>query len=578
MKAEFRHRIEALLAKYPAWPRRTIGDHFDRAVELFGDRHYILTEDVQYTYLQVQEKSNQLARGFLALGIKPREHVALMMGNYPEFVIIALALVKIGAVLVPINPMLKVKELSFILRDSDAVALVVNDKLGKTDYLEILSEMFGDFTEKGTEEVLSGGAYAQLRNLIIFSPQRREYPGILSLGAVMDLAEQVPENKRRQIQKETAYPDETTFIMYTSGTTALPKGAMLTHDMLLRATYASCLSKAAQDGRRVYFPLPLHHIFAVEQAFLLVTFVGGALIPHLQFSPHTALSLMEKFKANDFLCVPSILLMVLNHPELNKFDLLSLTSVMCASTPTPVPLWKRAKDELNLTELITAYGMTEIAGAGVMSWPGDDSELLATRVGRFMYGGSGGLAEFGGKNIQYKVVDPFTGRDLPPGSEGELACRGNIVTRGYYKRPHENSALIDKDGWLRTGDLGIIHGEEEMIELTGRSKEMYKTSGENVVPREIEDYLSTHPKVSLVYVVGVPHRVMGEVGAAFIELKPGEVSSRKEILDFCRSGMAKFKVPRYVFFVSLSEIPFTASGKVQKYKLIEEAIERTKKE
>lgn len=576
MLADIRKRVETLLAEYPVWPRRTIGDHFDRAVERYGNRPYILTEEKQYTYAQVQQEANRVARGLLALGIKPREHVALLMGNYPEFVISVLALNKIGAVCVPINTMLKEKELEFLLRDSDAVALIVNDRLGKTNYIDILSNVLPGFNQESWPQDQPFEEFPLLRSVVVFSPEGHDYQGTISWEALLAMGEQVSEAERQNVQREVAYPDETCFIMYTSGTTDLPKGAMLTHDMLLRGTYASCLTRAAQDGRRIYFPLPLYHIFAIEQGFLFVTFVGGAIIPHLQFSPQAALSLIEKHGANDILCVPSILLAILNCPQIKSFDLSSLSAALCAATPAPLPLWKRARDELGLTELCTGYGMTEVAGAGVLTWPGDDIEILATRVGRFMYGGSGGLQEFGGCNIQYKVVDPFTGQDLPPGSEGELVCRGNIVTRGYYKRPEANATLIDKDGWLRTGDLGIIH-PDGLIQLTGRSKEMYKTSGENVLPKEVEEYISNHPKVNQVYVVGVPHRIMGEVGAAFIELKPGETSSRKEIIEFCRKGLAKFKVPLHVFFVSAEELPFTATGKVQKFKLVEEAKRRLKR-
>lgn len=286
--------------------------------------------------------------------------------------------------------------------------------------------------------------------------------------------------------------------------------------MLLRSAFASCLTRAVEDGRRIYFPLPLYHIFAIELGFLVVTFVGGAIVPHVQFTPHDALELMEKSRANDFLCVPSILLAVLNHPDLKKYDLSSLRATMCAATPAPVPLWQRAVDELGLQELCTGYGMTEVSGASTLTSPGDPVEIMATRVGRIVVSNSSGLPEFGNRNIQYKVVDPFTGADLPPGTEGEWVCRGNMVTRGYYKRPQENADLIDKDGWLRTGDLGIIH-PDGLFQITGRSKEIYKISGENVSPKEVEEVISTHPKVNQVYVLGVPDRNMGEVGVAFIE-------------------------------------------------------------
>ncbi len=576
MRAEIRQRVERLLAEYPVWPRRTIADHFDLAAKRYADRPFILTENREYSYGEVQQLAERLAGGLLKLGVKPREHVALLMGNYPEFIIILIALAKIGAVCVPINTMLREQELEFLLRDSDSVVLIVNDRLGKTDFIDILSRVLPGFGEQKLKEGRPFDGFPHLRHVVVFSPEGREYPGTLSLPTLYEMGDGFPAAERQRVQRATAYPDETCYIMYTSGTTAMPKGALLTHDMLLRGTYASCLARAHQEGRRIYFPLPLYHIFAIEQGFLAVTFVGGAIIPHLQFTPQSALSLIQQHRAHDILCVPSIMLAILNCPELSNYDLSSLSAVLCAAAPAPLPLWQRAKEELGLTELGTGYGMTEVAGASALTWPGDDLEILTTRVGRLMYGGASGLPEFGGRNIEYKTVDPFTGRDLPPGTEGELVCRGNIVTRGYYKRPKENSELIDKDGWLRTGDLGIVH-PDGLIQLTGRSKEMYKTSGENVVPKEIEEYISTHPKVNQVHVVGIPHKVMGDVGAAFIELKPGETCDRKEIIDFCRKGLAKFKVPRYVFFVSAEELPFTSTGKVQKFKLVEEAQRRVQR-
>ena len=573
--AEIGERVEKLLANYRVWRRWTLGNFFDEVAEKYADRPYILTEDRAYSYGETRRIADTLARGYQQMGVRPRDHVALLMGNLPEFVFNLLALVKIGAVTITINTQLRERELEFILRDSDAVLLVANDKLGKNDYTKILGAFlhsvdFGETPDKGGYE-----GFPYLKNIVIFSPEGREYPNTLAMNQVLEWGKQAGDSKRGYVQKQTAYPDESCLIMYTSGTTAIPKGAVLTHDMLLRGSYASALARGYQDGRRIYFPLPLYHIFAIEQAFAAVLFVGGCMITHTQFTPQGALALIEKHKAYEMLGVPSIMMALLNCPERKQYDLSSLKAAMIAAAPAPIPLWNRAAEEMGLTETCTGYGMTEVAGAGTIAKPGDSPENLSTRVGRELFGGSAGMEEFGGKVIQYKTVDPITGRDLKPGTEGEFACRGPIVIRGYYKRPQENADLIDKDGWLRTGDLGIIHPDGQ-FQLTGRSKEIYRAFGENVMPKEVEEHISTHPKVSQVYVVGVDDRIAGNIGAAFIEPKPNETINREEIIKHCRNGLAKFKVPRYIFSVKVEELPFTATGKVQKFKLVKMAEDRIK--
>ncbi|MBX6394985.1 MAG: AMP-binding protein, partial [Alicyclobacillaceae bacterium] len=362
-------------------------------------------------------------------------------------------------------------------------------------------------------------------------------------------------------------------IIFTSGTTGLPKGVMLTHDMFLRCAYSTTLSRAFEDGRRIFTPLPYYHVFAYVEGLLAVSFVGGAMISMPQFHPRQSLALMERYKATDFLCVPSMLVAILNHPERDQFDLSSLRALMCAAAPAPVPIWERAVRELGVEEICTAYGGTEATASTVHTEVGDPIEIIVTRVGRIKPAGSSGLPEFGGANVQYKVVDPFTGEDLPEGSVGELAVRGNTVTRGYYKKPEETAAAIDKDGWFRTGDLGRID-EKGYLEFLGRSKEMYKVSGENVSPKEVEEVISRHPAVNQVYVVGVPDPLTSEAGAAFIELKPGTTCTRREILHWCQERLAKFKIPRHIWFVEPGTWPMTGTGKIQKFRLQEIAKER----
>jgi fatty-acyl-CoA synthase len=289
------------------------------------------------------------------------------------------------------------------------------------------------------------------------------------------------------------------------------------------------------------------------------------------FALPEAYELIEKGRAYDMVCVPTIMIALLFHPDRGKYNLSSLKGVVVDAAPAPIPLWERVIKELGLIELTTGYGQTETHGGTCVAASEATIDTLARRVGQVKLGGAAALPEFHGSFCEYKVIEPITGKALPQGAEGELACRGATITRGYYNSPEANARTFDKDGWMRTGDLGIIH-DDGYIELTGRSKEIYIVGGELVAPREVENYISQHPKVNQVYIVGVPDARLGEVGLAYIELKPDETCSRREITSFCKKGLARYKVPTYVKFISGSEFPLTATGKVQKFKLRERAI------
>lgn len=564
-------RRKELETRFPFWDRLTLGDRFDKLVEEYSDREFIYTRKKSYSYREAQKKANQLAKGLLKLGIKPREHVAVAVANYPEFIHLTFALAKIGAVKVSINYRLSSEELAYIVKQSDSVYLIT---MGDSKY-----DKFGEIIPALFSEVLEGKASSQfpkLRKIINFaSLSCNGIKGAVNLQEVMALGSEVPDAELEQVQALVKYPDEIVDIFYTSGTTGQPKGAMLTHDMLWRSAYGSCLNRAFETGRRIFVPIPFYHVYGYVEGVLAASMVGGTIIPQVKFDVLEALQLMSEGRANDILCVPAIALKLIDSPDLNNFDLSVLRSMYCSATPTPLWMWENIQTVFNVPEIITGYGMTEASGASAQTDPGDPLEVVASRVGRVLPGGCSGLPEFGFKHTQYKVVDPLTGESLPSGSEGELVCRGNIVTKGYYKKPIETSEVIDEDGWLRTGDLGIIHNDG-YIELTGRSKEIYKIGGENVAPKEIEQVIEQHPKVLRATVVGVPDWKMGEVGAAFVETKPGELCSVEEIIQYCSQKLAQFKVPKYVVFIKEEELPMTANQKIQKFKLKERAVNEFK--
>lgn len=552
-------RRKALEDRYPIWPRDTIARHFEKACSEYKDRPYMYIDGKELTYGEVWDLAVQYAKAFMKLGVKRRDHIAILMNNDATYPSLMIASSMVGAVFIPINAMLTKDELGYIVSQSDTQYLLVQQTVKNQRHAEVVAELLDtpEFQENSQIEKVIGIPTDEKDAM-----DRR----FLLWNDFLKGSDSITDEEFQQRWDESRYPDEVAIIMYTSGSTGSPKGVMLTEDMLLRASYATCMSRAIEDGRVTFAPLPFYHCFAIIEAILAMSFVGGSFISALGASPLQSLQLMEKYKANDYLCVPSTLVPLLNHPRVSEFDLSNLFAMWCGVAPAPIPVWQKAMNVLGLTEMITGYGQTEVSSSGVTTEIGDPLERISTRVGRPKLGGSSSVTEFNGSNVQYKTIDPDTRKTLPAGSVGELVVRGNTVTHGYYKKPKETAEAIDKDGWLRTGDVGRID-ENGYIQLLGRSKEMYKVSGELVSPREVEVVISEHPAVSQVNVIGVPDSITTEIGAAFIELKLGETCTRRDIIEWCSSRLAKFKIPRHVWFVEASEWPMTSTGKVQKFRL-----------
>lgn len=559
-------RRNALEKRFTVWPRYTIADHFSRACAEFKDRPFVfMPDDVEVSYGEIWVNAWRYAKAFLKLGVKRREHIAILMENNISYPSLMIAASLVGAVFIPVNTMLRMDELEYLLCQSDTRYLILHQKIKNNHLGDTIAELLDKASFQKESKLAQVICVSNDEDLIDSR--------FLQWDEFCAGADSVRNEELEQRWNESRYPDEVATIMYTSGSTGKSKGVMLTHDMLLRCSYSTCISRAIEDGRVTFAPLPFYHCFAIIESILAMPFVGGSMIAPSSFTPLSALQMMDKFKANDLLCVPSMLVPLLNHPRVSEFDLSHLFAMWCGAAPAPVPVWKRAMDVLGLTEVCTGYGQTEVSSSGVTTEVGDAIELVASRVGRPKLGGVCGVPEFGGKTVQYKTIDRDTGRDLPLGAIGELAVRGNTVTRGYYKKPEETALAIDKDGWLRTGDVGRID-ENGYIELLGRSKELYKVSGELVAPREVEEVISKHPAVNQVYIVGVPDTVTTEAGAAFVELREGETCSRRGIIEWCQARIARFKIPRHVWFVNSAQWPMTSTGKVQKFRLQEIAKER----
>jgi len=559
MAVSVEQRRKSLFEEYRVWPIESIGHHFKTMAEKYRTQPFIITETQSYTYQDVWDEGRKYAKSLLAQGIKPEDHVAVLISNRPESVFLMLGIWMVGAVCVPVNTMLREQELLYLLKQSDTRWLFLEQFAGGVMHADSVSNIYKELAaNKDSHSLKKIFCIKNTDNPLdnLFQP----WETFFELSVSDDILDEA--------LAKTNDPHILADIMYTSGSTGFPKGVTITHDMILRSGYSTAISRAYEDGRRIYTALPLYHIFALAEGLMAVSFVGGALILDNQFKPLSALEMIEKHRANDILCVPSMLVSLINQTELKPFNFDALHSIMCAATAAPISVWERAKKVFNIKEICTGYGSTEVTGAVVHTEQGDAVETVSTRVGRLKPSNPSGVPELGFANIHIKTVDPDTGEDLPEGSVGEITIKGNLVTKGYYKMPEETSAVVKNDGWFRTGDLGRID-EHGYIELLGRSKEMYKVSGENVAPKEIEDVISKHESVNQAYVVGVKDAVTFETGAAFVELRPGAACTRRELLTFCQNHLARFKVPRYIWFITADELPITGNGKIQKFALAE---------
>jgi fatty-acyl-CoA synthase len=554
-------RQAALWQRYPAWLPRTLDQTLDAVALEFPERPYVITDERVWTYRDIQVWSERVAAGLVAAGVRPGDHVAMVMANYPEFVAVKYGIARAGAVAVPINFLNRRDELGYVLRQSDAVLLVTMDCFRNLEYLNFLDELAPGWETHG-----GGEAFPRLRQVVVFPASGQAVrPGALSLGEMVE---------RAPAWHPIAHPGPLTNsdIIYTSGTTGSPKGVMLTHDMMLRAAFGSTFGRAFEDGHRIVFSLPMYHVFGYVEGMLSVLFVGGAIVPQLKFDGAETLRGIERHRATDVLLIPTMTLAVLDELRQHQYDLSSLHAVISSGGRSPSYIWQQIFDLIRPKEITTGYGMTEVTASTTVTRPDDPVERLLNTNGRLRDVGPAGDPANGGKLVAYKVVDPETGRELARGEVGELMARGYGVTAGYYNKPEATAQAFDADGWLHTGDLGRID-QDDYLTLAGRRKESYRCGGEQVLPGEVEDLLVTHPAVVQAHVVPVPDDRMGEVGAVFVVLRDNPEVEPQDLINFCAERLARFKVPKYVLPIEAEDIPVTPSGRARKFLLVEKAIE-----
>jgi fatty-acyl-CoA synthase len=556
-------RQEHLKALFPQWTPMALHELLDLTAQRYPQRDWVVTDDKAWTYKDLMVWSEQIASGLFACGVQPGDHVALLMGNFAEFVAVKFAISRVGAVAVPINFLNRRDELAYVLKQSDAVLLITMDQFRGLDYLQFLDELAPDWAQQG-----GGCFFPKLKQVVVFptaasTELENNRPDIRYLK---NLGQHLTWHARPH-----PGPHTNCDIIYTSGTTGAPKGVMITHDMMLRTAFGSAWARAFEDGRRILFSLPMYHVYGYVEGLLASLFVGGAIVPQTKFDAKDTLAAIEKHSASDVLLIPTMTLALLDELKKKNYTLSSLKSVLSSGGRAPAYIWQDIKQYLHPQEITTGYGMTEVTASGTVTRPDDPESRLLSTNGRLREIGPAGDPALGNRLVIYRVVNPETGADMPSGDVGELLAKGPGVTMGYYNKPEATAEAMTSDGWFKTGDLGRLT-DDGYITLMGRTKESYRCGGEQVMPSEIEDLLVTHPSVLQAHVVPVPHDRMGEVGFAFIVIREGQAFNAQALNDFCNQNLARFKVPHRYRAIRADQIPVTPSGRARKFLLVQMAL------
>lgn len=534
----------------------TFPDVLDRICEEFPSQYAFRYTELDYTrtYPEFRADVDEFARSLIAMGVKRGDHVAIWATNVPAWYITFWATTKIGAVLVTVNTAYKIHEAEYLLRQSDTHTLVMIGGYKDSDYVSIINEICPELetSEKGK---LDSKRLPCLKNIVTVGFENK---GCYTWEEAIALSKNVPysevESRRRKIDK-----NDVCNMQYTSGTTGFPKGVMLTHYNVVNNGKAigDCMDLSTAD--RMMIQVPMFHCFGMVLAMTASMTHGTTMSPITAFSPRKGLACINREKITAFHGVPTMFIAMLNHPDFPNTDFSHMRTGIMAGSPCPIKVMQEVVEKMNMREICITYGQTEASPATTMSKTTDSLETRVNTVGGPIFG------------VECKIVDPETNEDLPDNVDGEFVARGYNIMKGYYKMPEATAAAIDKDGWLHTGDLAR-RTPEGYYKITGRIKDMIIRGGENIYPKEIEDFIYTHPKVKDVQVIGVPDAQYGEEIMACVILNENETMTEDELKEYVLSHMAKHKVPRYVDFVD--SFPMNAAGKILKYKMRENAVDK----
>ena len=543
----------------------TIPEHFADIVQRFPDHEAIvsLPQQQRLTYKALSEKTDQLAKGLLALGFNKGERIGVWSTDNIEWLLLQMATARIGVVLVNINPAYRTRELAYALKISEVQGLFVIPAFRSSDYIAMLVELLPELKNESTA-TLKNTELPFLRKIIVYDPANSEQthrpqPGFILWQEVLAASESVATLQLDEIT-ESLDRDDAINIQFTSGTTGFPKAVVLTHHNILNNAYFSARAMHFNEQDRLCVPVPFYHCFGMVLANLLCFSVGACIvIPSEHFNAPAVLHAIETERCTAIHGVPTMFIAELEHPDFHNYDLSSLRTGIMAGAPCLPPLMKRVMQDMHCSEILIGYGETEASPLTHLTTRDDSLERRTETVGKNL------------PHQEVKIVDTTTGATVALGETGEICFRGYHIMQGYYKQPDKTAETIDSNHWLYSGDLGTMD-QDGYVRITGRRKEMIIRGGENIYPKEIEAFLFTHPKIAQVAVFGIPDEFYGEEVMAWVQLHAGQQATEDELREYCKGQIAHFKIPKFFWFVD--DFPMTVTGKLQKFKMREIAIEK----
>lgn len=539
----------------------TLGQWLEYWAEETPDKEYIVysDRDLRFTWKQFNERVDNMAKGLLAIGLKPGDHMGIWATNVPDWLTFLYAGAKIGVVLVTINTNYKQHELEYIIENADIDTLCITEGVFDGSYIDMVYEMAPELktTQRG---YLKSSRFPRLRNVVFIGQEK--YRGMYNTAEILLLGKNVSYDALNEAKASVDCHDVVN-MQYTSGTTGFPKGVMLTHHNITNNGFFTGEGMNFTQDDKLCICVPLFHCFGITLATMNCLTHGSTQVMVERFDPLVVLASVHKERCTALYGVPTMFIAELNHPMFSMFDVSSLRTGIMAGALCPIELMRQVTDKLHITHITSVYGLTESSPGMTHSTIEDSFEARCTTVGK----------EY--PFTEVKIVNPDTGEECAVGEQGEVCCRGYLVMKGYYKNPQATAEVIDKDGWLHSGDLGV-KDENGYFRITGRIKDMIIRGGENIYPREVEEFLYHLQGIKDIQVVGIPSPKYGEQVGAFIILQDGATLQPEDVKDFCRGQIARHKIPKYIFFVD--EFPLTGSGKIQKFRLKDIGLELLKRE